>query len=172
MAVTFYLIVRSVSSSFVHSPTSLTPVITAQMKTVVMYSRDGTIEEFFKSSTTITRQKCDEFAISRAGGGVSTPLEVQGVCSYTVIAGPKKSKVFQFREEDYGLDMDIMSLATRVHPEFVPSCEYHGTIDDSRPLRIYEMDLVPGTPQVMARIPADDMSRLRNGIKDIARYEV
>lgn len=39
---------------------------------------DGAIDGFVNSNTTITRQQCDEFAISSAGG-VSTALQMQGV---------------------------------------------------------------------------------------------
>lgn len=64
-----------------------------------------------------------------------------------------------------------MSLVKTVHPDFVASCGYLGTIgDDSQSLHIYEMDHLPGTPQAMARIPPDDMSRQRTTIRDIARF--
>lgn len=139
------------------------------MTTYVVYSLDCAINDFFSSSTTTTRQQCDDFAISRAGG-VSTPLQMQGVCSYTVTAGPNKSKLFQFRDEDSTIDIGKISLAKAVHPEFVASCKYLGTIGDSRPLHIYEMDKLPGIAHIMARIPPDDMSRQRNTIKDFARY--
>lgn len=139
------------------------------MTTYVVYSLDLAINDFFNSSTSATRQQCDEFAISRAGG-VSTPLQMQGVCSYTVTAGPNRAKILQFREEDSIIDMANISLAKAVHPEFVASCKYLGTVGDSRPLHIYEMDNLPGTAHVMARIPPDDMHRQCNTIKDLARY--
>ncbi|KAJ6189130.1 hypothetical protein N7519_004038 [Penicillium mononematosum] len=110
------------------------------MTTYVLYSLDSAIDEFFNSSTTVTRQQCDAFAISRAGG-VSTALQMQGVCSYTVIAGPNKSKLFQFRDENYTIDMDNIILAKAIHPDFVASCKY-----------------------------LDDMSRQCNTIKDFARF--
>ncbi|KAJ5433434.1 uncharacterized protein N7458_012590 [Penicillium daleae] len=37
------------------------------MTTYVLYSPDSAIDEFFNSNTTVTRQQCDEFAISRTG---------------------------------------------------------------------------------------------------------
>jgi hypothetical protein len=67
--------------------------------TYVLYSPNSTINKFFNSNITITRQQCHEFAISRAGG-VSTTLQIQGVSSYTVTAGPNKFKFFQFRDEN------------------------------------------------------------------------
>ncbi|KAJ5091946.1 hypothetical protein NUU61_006816 [Penicillium alfredii] len=139
------------------------------MTTYVFYSPDGAINHFFNSNTTVTRQQCDEFAISCAGG-VSTALQMQGVCSYTVTAGTNKSKLFQFRDENSTIDMGNISLAKAIHPEFVASCKYLGTIGDSRPLYIYEMENLPGTAHIMARIPPDDMSRQCNTIKDFARF--
>jgi hypothetical protein len=73
--------------------------VPSPMTTYVLYSPDGAIDKFFNSNTTVTRQQCDEFAISRAGG-VSSALQMQGVCSYTVTAGPK---LFQFRDENLPL---------------------------------------------------------------------
>lgn len=139
------------------------------MTTYVVYSHDSAIDEFFSSSTTVTRQQCDEFAISRAGG-VSSALQMQGVCSYTVTAGPNKTKLFQFRDEDSTIDMGNLILAKEIHPEFVASCKYLGTMGDSRPVYIYEMEHLPGTAHIMARIPSDDMSRQHKTIKDFARY--
>ncbi|KAJ6114577.1 hypothetical protein N7486_000355 [Penicillium sp. IBT 16267x] len=139
------------------------------MTTYVLYSLDGAIDEFFNSNTTVTRQQCDEFAISRAGG-VSTALQMQGVCSYTVTVGPNKAKLFQFRDENSTIDMGNITLAKAIHPEFVASCKYLGTMGDSRPVYIYEMEHLPGTAHIVSRIPPDDISRQRNTIKDFARY--
>ncbi|KAL3474120.1 hypothetical protein BJX99DRAFT_271878 [Aspergillus californicus] len=121
------------------------------MTTYVFYRLDSAINNFF-NNTTVTRQQCDEFAISRAGG-VSTALQMQG-----------------FRDENSTIDMDNISLAKAVHPEFVASCKYLGTIGDSQPLHIYEMENLPGPALIMARIPPNDMSRQRNTINDYARF--
>lgn len=83
-----------------------------------------------KTRTTVARQQCDAFAISHAGGE-STALQMQGVCSYTVTAGPNKSKLFQFRDESSIIDMGNISLAKAIHPKFVASCKYLGTMPDS-----------------------------------------
>jgi hypothetical protein len=93
------------------------------MTTYVLYSPDGAIDEFFNSNTTVTRQQCDEFAISRAGG-VSSALQMQGVCSYTVTAGPNNTKLFQFRDEKSTIDMSNIIIAKAIHPEFVTNCKY------------------------------------------------
>jgi hypothetical protein len=66
--------------------------------------------------------------------------------------------------------MGNISLAKAIHPEFMASCKYLGTIGDSRLVYIYEMEYLPGTAHIIARIPLDDMSRQRNTIKDFARY--
>ncbi|KAJ5741046.1 hypothetical protein N7493_000918 [Penicillium malachiteum] len=139
------------------------------MTTYVLYNPDSAINEFFNSNTTVTRYQCDEFAVSRAGG-VSNALQMQGVCSYTVTAGPNKSKVFQFRDENSIIDMGNITLAKKIHPEFVASCKYLGTIGELQPVYIYEMEHLPGTAQIMARIPPDDMSRQCNTVKDFARF--
>lgn len=135
----------------------------------VVYSFDGAINDFFNSNTTTTRQQCEDFAVARAGG-VPTPLQMQGVCSYTVTAGTNNSKLIQFRTEDSILDMSNTNLAKALHPEFVAGCEYLGTLGESRPLHIYEMDNLPGIAHIMAKIPADDMSRQSNTVRDLARY--
>ncbi|KAJ5654074.1 hypothetical protein N7490_001077 [Penicillium lividum] len=111
----------------------------------------GAINNFFNSNTTVTRQECDEFAISRAG------------------AGPNKFMLFQFREENSTFDMGKISLAKTDHPEFVASCKYLGTIGVSRSLFIYETDKLPGTAHIMAGSSPDDMFRQRNIIMDFAR---
>jgi hypothetical protein len=101
---------------------------------------------------------------------VSTPLKMQGVCSYTVTAGPSKSKLFKFGDEDSTISMGKISVARAVHFEFVDSCMYLRTLGDPRFLHNYEMENLPGTARIMARISPGDMSRQRNIIKDLARY--
>ncbi|KAJ5611818.1 hypothetical protein N7528_008923 [Penicillium herquei] len=139
------------------------------MTTYVVYSLDGTIDEFFHATTTATRKQCDDFVISRVGG-VPTPVEMQGVCSYTVTAGPDQSKIVQFRDENSAIDTDNLILVKTVHPEFVAGCQYLGIIGDVRPVHIYVMDKLPGIAHVMARIPSGDMSRQQRIIKDLARF--
>jgi hypothetical protein len=57
----------------------------------VVYSSNNALNNFFISNTTVTRQQCDDFVISRVNG-VPTPLQMQGVCSYTVTGAPDDSK--------------------------------------------------------------------------------
>lgn len=66
--------------------------------------------------------------------------------------------------------MDKICLAKKVHPDFVAECTYLGTLGETRPLHVYELESLPGTCHIMAKIPGDDMARQRNTIKDLARY--
>ena len=59
------------------------------------YSRDAAIAEFFDQTRT-TRASCDSKALELVGGNV-VPVDVQGVCSYTVYTGPQLKYVVQFR---------------------------------------------------------------------------
>ncbi|KJZ69736.1 hypothetical protein HIM_10876 [Hirsutella minnesotensis 3608] len=141
---------------------------------VTFYSLDNAISSFFESNTTATRQQCDDFALSRAGGQVN-PVQIQGTFSYTLTAGINKLKVFQFRVEDSSFDIDIVSLAKAVHPQVVAGCKYHGTIGSSRPLHVYEMDKLPGTTYIMVRNisvvqPPDSVFRQRRTVEDLASF--
>ena len=137
------------------------------------YSLNDAINSFFETNTTATRQQCDDFTISRAGGQIN-PVQIQGTFSYTLTAGSNKSSLFQFRVEDSSLDINMMSQAKAVHPQFVAGCKYHGTIGQPRPLHIYEMDTLRGTTYIMARDisavqPPDAVFRQRNTVKDLTR---
>ncbi|KAH6658559.1 hypothetical protein BKA67DRAFT_533706 [Truncatella angustata] len=115
---------------------------------VTHYSLDNAISSFFESMTSATRQQCDDFALGHTGGQPS-PVQIQGTFSYTVAVGA--TKILQFRVLDPSLDMHVMSLAKAVHPQFVASCKYHGTIGRSRPVHIYEMENLPGAAYIIAR---------------------
>ncbi len=135
------------------------------------YSLDNAITSFFESNTSATRQQCDEFASTHADEQ-PIPVQIQGTFSYTVTVG--STKIFQFRVHDSSVDMHIMKLAKTVHPQFVPNCKYHGTIGQSRPLHIYEMENLPGTAYIIARDisiaqPPDAVSRQCNTVYDLAR---
>ncbi|KAF5963452.1 Mus38-like protein [Fusarium bulbicola] len=139
-----------------------------------VYSLDAAIGSFFEINKEATRQQCDDFALRHAGGPLD-PVPIQGTFSYTVTAGENKSKIFQFRTQDSSFDTSMINLAKTVHPQFVASCLYRGTIGPTRPLHIYEMDCLPGTAYIMARNisiaqPPDSMMRQRNTVKDLAKY--
>ncbi|KAI1276019.1 hypothetical protein F5Y07DRAFT_147401 [Xylaria sp. FL0933] len=139
-----------------------------------LYSLDSAIESFFSENTTVIRSECDDFALTIVGGRVN-PVQIQGAFSYTFTAGTNESKLFQFRTHDSKLAMSIINLARLVHPEFVARCKYHGTIGQSRPLHIYEMDKLPGITYIMARHvsvvqPLDAVLRQRKTAADFARF--
>ncbi|KAJ9130269.1 Mus38-like protein [Pleurostoma richardsiae] len=136
------------------------------------YSPGNAISSFFKENTGVTRQQCDDFTVSYVGGRVN-PVQIQGAFSYSLTAGT--NKLFQFRVHDSRIDMSILSLAKAVHPQFVAGCKYHGTIGQSQPLHIYEMDKLPGTAYIMALDissvqPSDAVFRQRNTTKDLAKF--
>ncbi|KAK6213599.1 hypothetical protein QIS74_09601 [Colletotrichum tabaci] len=138
------------------------------------YSLDNAISAFFETNTTATRKQCDGFALSRAGGQVH-PVQIQGTFSYTVTAGTNKSRIFQFRIQDSGIDMEIMNLAKTVHPQLVAGCKYHGTIGGSRPVHVYEMGNIPGAAYIISRNisvpqPPDAVSRQRSTVKGLASF--
>lgn len=138
-----------------------------------VYSLDDSISSFFTENTTVTRQQCDDFALSRVGGRVN-PLPIQGSFSYTITTGTNDSRLFQFRTHDSDIDFSILNLAKTIHPQFVAGCKYHGTIGQSRPLHVYEMDKLPGTVYVRERLastvqPPDAVSRQRNTARDFAK---
>ncbi|KAJ5527471.1 Protein kinase-like protein [Penicillium frequentans] len=110
----------------------------------VVYTLEGTINDFFASHIPIRRKQCDGFAASLYGDPVN-PMPIQGCFSYIVIAGHKQSKIVQFRAADSDFDTNILELAHRVHGQhLVPACTFHGRLGTSAPLSIYSMEKVPG----------------------------
>ncbi|KAJ5366124.1 hypothetical protein N7541_000065 [Penicillium brevicompactum] len=64
-------------------------------------------------------------------------------------------------------------LAKEIHPKFVASCKYLGTVGDSWLVYIYEKKHLPGTSHTMntmARIPPGDLSRQCNTGNDFVRF--
>lgn len=115
-----------------------------------VYSLDDTINSFFESELTVTRQQCDELAVSLVGEPVN-PAPIQGAFSYTVIAGTHQSKVVQFRAQTPILDMETVNLARAIYGQFVPACTYQGTIGQSSPLSVYVIEKCPGSAYIQAR---------------------
>ncbi|KAI0398958.1 hypothetical protein F4802DRAFT_613095 [Xylaria palmicola] len=123
----------------------------------VRYSLDDAISSFFDENTT------------------ANPVQIQGSSSYTFTAGTHESKLFQFRTYDSKIDMSIINLAKTAHPEFIAGCKYHGMIGQSRPLHVYEMDRLAGTPYIIARHASavqtpGDVARQRNTATDLAKF--
>ncbi|EFR03714.1 hypothetical protein MGYG_06711 [Nannizzia gypsea CBS 118893] len=103
------------------------------------------IESFF-GQTAATRSECDAFA--RGLGGDVVPVAAQGVCSYTVYAGPNSEFVAQFRLKSSQLNMETMDLARDIYGEFAPQVSFRGQIgaavEGKEPLYIYVMSRIRG----------------------------
>ncbi|KAF2794060.1 hypothetical protein K505DRAFT_242956 [Melanomma pulvis-pyrius CBS 109.77] len=117
-----------------------------------IYALDNRINEFFETQSSITRQQCDNMAISLAGGPIS-PVPIQGAFSYTVTAGAAQSKIVQFRTHTSLLDMNTLTVARKIHPDFVPATTFYGTLGESEAssLSVYGMEKISGTTYIEAR---------------------
>jgi hypothetical protein len=142
-----------------------------------IYSLDKTINSFFESQSTATRRQCDKLAISLVGEPIN-PAPIQGAFSYTVIAGPKQSKIVQFRAQSSVLDMEILNLARAIHGQLVAACTFHGNFGQLSPLSVYVVEKLPGTTYIEARCinglsaepSLEAASRQSNTVVGFARY--
>jgi len=126
----------------------------------------------FSSQTSTTRAECDDLARTTFGG-LAKPVAVQGATSYTVIVGPSRKKIVQFRNMNATLDMRILELARQVHGDVVPMGTAMGYIgnDLQRQLAIYEMDKLPGDNFVMIRSSlAENPQSQLSTIHSLARF--
>ncbi|KAG2417377.1 hypothetical protein HFD88_008596 [Aspergillus terreus] len=92
------------------------------------YSADEEIANFFER-TTATLSACDTFAREHLGGKV-VPVAVQGVCSYTVDAGPNDEFVAQFRLKPHRLDMETVDLARTIYGDYAPQVPFRGEVGE------------------------------------------
>ncbi|PTB73797.1 hypothetical protein M440DRAFT_1446253 [Trichoderma longibrachiatum ATCC 18648] len=119
----------------------------------ITYTLDSAIENFFsEEGTSVSRAECDAFVRQRYGAAAS-PVAVQGLSSYTVIAGIGGDKIIQFRQRDSPLDESMLKIAKAVHGDLVPSCSHlgwNGDLNGSR-LSIYEMNRLPGENYITTR---------------------
>ncbi|KAI1174369.1 hypothetical protein F4777DRAFT_387634 [Nemania sp. FL0916] len=90
------------------------------------YSVDLEIAHFFEQ-TSATRSECDASAKELVGGDV-VPVAIQGVCSYTVYAGPNQEFVVQFRLRSLDLKSEIVNLARHIHGSLVPDISFKGQL--------------------------------------------
>lgn len=137
----------------------------------VLYHIDGAIESFFsRDEVAPSRMQCDDFARRRCGDPV-VPVDVQGITSYTVVAGPAADKIVQFREKSSLLDLMMVALARKMHGDLVPNCAELGWIGDGDglPLAIYEMDRLPGQNYIVTRPSLAHAAQL-NTIRSLARF--
>jgi hypothetical protein len=77
-----------------------------------------------------------------------TPVVVQGVCSYSIYAGPNHEYMVLFRLSSLRPKIEIANIASNVYRSLVPSVSYHGQIGDDacgkEPLSVYMISLVKG----------------------------
>ncbi|GAM82967.1 hypothetical protein ANO11243_009530 [Dothideomycetidae sp. 11243] len=140
------------------------------------YSVDAEIATFF-AQTSATRSACDVKAKELAGGDV-VPVDVQGVCSYSVYAGKDLEYVVQFRLGALALNADVISLASTIYGKLAPTVSYRGTIGDrGSSLCIYLMSRVRGITYlnyILAHgYPADsavNVSRRKVLLGDVAHF--
>lgn len=145
------------------------------------YSADQAIVDFFQQTST-DRSSCDDRAQGLVGGTV-TPVAVQGVCSYSVYAGPNHEFVVQFRLKSLGLKIEIATMTSNIYGSLVPSVSYHGQmgqdgVDGKEAVCVYVMmSRVKGISHfdflLAQKLPEDspEFSRWRdNLISDMARY--
>ncbi|OKL61153.1 hypothetical protein UA08_03473 [Talaromyces atroroseus] len=154
----------------------------AATKGLVVYSMDSEIAQFFEQ-TSVPRSVCDSYAKEELGGEV-VPVAVQGVCSYTVYAGPKGEFVAQFRLKSLQLRMETAELAQAIYGDFAPQVAFRGQIGDDGvkgkdPLYIYVMSRMQGISYLTfllahsTNIPENSCKFSfwrRNLISDIARF--
>ena len=80
------------------------------------------IARFFDKNKPITQENCDETAALITRGGPVAPTPVQGMTSYTVIAGVSP-KAIQFCVPRAALDMRVMALAKSMYKDSAHGCE-------------------------------------------------
>lgn len=111
------------------------------------YDAEQDVATFF-TKTTVTRSACDLRATELVDGGLQL-VPVQGVCSYTVYAGPEHCSVIQFRLKSLALPLKTMELAHQVYGKLAPEVVSEGQMgeddDDGREaLVVYVMPRMQG----------------------------
>jgi hypothetical protein len=139
----------------------------------LIYALDSAIDSFFaEAGSASSREECDQFASQQFGGTIQ-PVSIQGLSSYTVIAGSDSDKIIQFREQAALLDMKMLAIAKHVHKDLVPDCSAVGWIgkNNSQPLAIYEMNRLPGENYITIRASLTS-DQQRNTIYSLAKYGI
>jgi hypothetical protein len=143
------------------------------------YSVAQEIAHFFEKTST-TRSACDARAKEFVGGNV-IPVAVQGVCSYSVYAGPNDDIVVQFRLKSLELRMETVSLARDIYGSLAPQVSFKGQIGEDiggkEPLYIYVMNRVQGISHLdfilghsLTENSPENFAWRENLIADVARY--
>jgi hypothetical protein len=137
----------------------------------VIYSLDNAIDTFFsEAGASLSKTQCDDVIRQRYGERIQ-PVDIQGLSSYTVITGPSRNKIIQFREQADLLDMNLLALAKEVHGDLVPSCSELGWVGEPNGprLAIYEMDRLPGENYVIIHSALTYDKRI-NTVNCLARF--
>jgi hypothetical protein len=152
------------------SQTKYLPKKSFTMSTVDIKLEESISDFFSNAGACTTRSSCDAFAIKTFGGPV-TPVPSQGLCSYTVAAA-NGTVIVQFREPDSPLDTKMLATVQTVHPDFVSSCSFHGTIGSSPALLIYSMNMLPGENyfHISLSIPDDDLHHRLATVRSLSRF--
>lgn len=125
-----------------------------------------------------TRAECHTRAAELAGDNI-VPVQVQGVCSYSLYAGPELEYVVQFRLTSLALNVEVTSRAVEVYGPLAPSVSFEGTVGDGEkePLHVYLMRRVRGITHLdfilKKGYPEDSPDNIRwrkNLIGDVPRY--
>ena len=173
----------NISADQAANPSDSTIAIYTMTTIDAEYSVNDEIASFF-AKTSATRSQCDARA-TELTGGKAVPIEVQGVCSYTVYAGPALEYVVQFRLKSLELKTQTSILAKRVYGSLAPSVSFEGEIGGGQgaggrePLYIYVMNRIKGVTHldfILAKgFPnnSPEVSAYRKTlIADVARYAV
>lgn len=119
-------------------------------------------------------------------GGKVVPVDIQGVCSYSVYAGPKLEYVVQFRLQSLKLNLETAALAREIYGPLAPSIEFHGTLGEKvtsankkEPLLAYVISRIRGITHldfVLANGYPENSEKSfvsrKNLMTDIARYAI
>ncbi|KYK53954.1 hypothetical protein DCS_05903 [Drechmeria coniospora] len=141
------------------------------------YSVDAEIEAFFKK-TSATRTACDAKARELAGDTI-VPVDVQGVCSYSVYAGPELEYVVQFRLESLALKTEVTSQLNEVYGSLAPQVSFEGKVGEGEgePLCVYLMSRVRGVTHLdlilahgFPENSPENLARRKNLIGDVAHF--
>lgn len=115
------------------------------------YNVDDEIAAFF-SKTSVRREACDALAKELVGGDQVVPVAVQGVCSYTLYAGPDLGHIVQFRLQSIGLKVETAVLARRIFGTLAPDVSFRQKLSQNstmttagqKPLLVYVMTRIRG----------------------------
>lgn len=136
----------------------------------IIYDFEHTINSFVADTSPLcSKAECDTFAREHYGGSVK-PVDIQGSCSYTVIAGPNADKVVQFRKADSSNNLRPMIVAKRIHGSVVAACSELGRLGEKcgSQLQAYGMEKLPGENYIMIRNSLTGLQRLKT-VESLAR---